>query len=61
MYYNQNPKFLWNYEANLTTVITWGSNSVIYNLFTCDITFPANVTSWDVSVTSSTLKAFMKF
>ena len=45
MYYNQNSRSFSNYEANLTTVITWGSNSVIYN----------------VSVTSSTLKASMKF
>ena len=26
--------------ANLTAVIFWRSNSVIYNLFTCDVNFP---------------------
>ena len=35
MYYNS------NYDVNLTTVmITWRRNSVIYDLFTCDIIFP---------------------
>ena len=29
-----------SYDANLTTVITWKSNYVFYNLFTCDVSFP---------------------
>ena len=37
MYYNRNPRSFSNYDANLTTVITWGSNSVI---FTCYVNFP---------------------
>ena len=37
IYYNRNPGSFSNYDANLTTVITWGSNAVI---FTCYVNFP---------------------
>ena len=42
VYYTQNSSFFSNYDVNLITVmITWGRNSVIYDLFTCDINSPA--------------------
>ena len=41
MSYNRNSRSFPNYDVDLTTVmITWESNSVIYDLFTCDIDFP---------------------
>ena len=47
---------------NLTTVmITWGSNSVVYDLFTCDVNFLRDVIRRNVGVTTSTLKVFIKF
>ena len=61
MYYNRSSRSFLNYDANLTAVIGWGSNSVIQNLFICDINFSVWGHKRDVSVTSSTLKAFMKF
>ena len=36
MYCNQNSRPFSNYDANLTTVIAWGSNSVI---FTCNVIY----------------------
>ena len=38
--FNQNFRSFSNYDANLTTVTSGGSNSVIYNLFTCNYNFP---------------------
>ena len=39
-YFNQNSRSFLNYDANLTIVTTWRSNSVIHNLFTCNVYFP---------------------
>ena len=53
MYFNQNPRPFSNYDVNLTTAtITWGSNSVIYDVFTFDVNFE--------SVISSTLNVFIE-
>ena len=38
--YNQDSGSSLNYDANLTTAITWGSNFVIHNLFTCNVNSP---------------------
>ena len=56
MYYNQNSSCFSNDDDNLTTVITKGSIFLLAMLI-----FLFDVNSWDVSVTSSTLKTFMKF
>ena len=56
MYYNQNSSCFSNDDDNLTTAITKGSISLLAMLI-----FLFHVDSWDVSVTSSTLKTFMKF
>ena len=40
MYYNRNFSSFLNYDTDLTTLINCGSNSVIYNIFTCDVNFP---------------------
>ena len=42
-------------------MISWGSNSVIYDLSLAMLIFLYEVISRNFSVTSSTLKAFMKF
>ena len=39
-YYNRNSWSFSSLGANLTNIITWRSNCVIYNLFTCDVSFP---------------------
>ena len=49
--------FFLDYDANLTTVITWGSNSVIYN--PAMLIFLYHTISWEF--TSSTIKNFTKF
>ena len=40
MCYSLNSMSFLNYDASLTTVITWGSDSGIYNLFIGDANFP---------------------
>ena len=50
-----------NYEAKLTTMITWGSNSAIYNLAILDVSVFVRVISLDASVTPSAFKDFIKF
>ena len=56
MYYNQNSSCFSNDDDNLTTVITKESIFLLAMLL-----FLFDVNSWDVSVTSSTLKTFMIF
>ena len=41
MYYNQNYGPFSNYDANMRTLITSESNTVIYDAFTCDVNFSA--------------------
>ena len=38
MYYNWKSSSF-NYEVSLATEITWESNSVIYDLLTCEVDF----------------------
>ena len=56
MYYNQNSSCFSNDDDNLTTVITKGSISLLAILI-----FLFDVNSLDVSMTSSTLKTYIKF
>ena len=59
MHYNRNSKSFSSYDANYSHY--FGNYSVIDNLFTCDVNYPVHVINCGVSVTSSTLKVFVKF